>query len=127
MLARDLRAYAHAMIHSAAAWDLMGTAGLLPPWWPPVSYVLAAAGIAAACLAVLAAMLLQRWPRATDAAPAGSPARDWTRTAGQLVAVGILLTGWILRGDPEIPPDMPLVAASVTGAALYAAFTFRRG
>lgn len=127
MVARDLRAYAHAMIHSAAAWDVMGTAGVLPPWWPPVSYVLAAAGVAAACLAVLAATLLQRWPRASGVTPAGAPVLDRTRTAGQLFAIGVLLTGWILRGDAEIPPDVPLVAASVIGAVLYAAFTLRRG
>ncbi|MGH7466305.1 MAG: hypothetical protein ACREK1_14070, partial [Longimicrobiales bacterium] len=54
---RDVRAYAHAMIHTAALWDVLGVFGVLPPWWPPVSYVLAGAGIAAACIAVFVALL----------------------------------------------------------------------
>jgi hypothetical protein len=48
------------------------------------------------------------------------------RTLGQLLAIGIILAAWVLRGDAEIPPDPPLVAASVLGAVLYAAFTIRR-
>lgn len=116
MHGNEVRAYAHAMIHTAATWDVLGAFGMLPLWWPPVSYVLVAAGIAAACVAVLVGLLT---------APRGARPRA-ARTAGQLLAVGILLAAWLLRGDAEIPPDPPLVAAGVAGAALFAAFTLRR-
>jgi hypothetical protein len=131
----ELRAYAHATIHTAALWDVLGALGALPAWWPPVSYVLAGAGIVAACLAVLFAILAARrgsrvmqdtLPPA-DIGPGGAaPAGTRTPTGGQLLAIGILLGVWLLRGDAEIPPDLPLVAAEVLAAALYAVFTLRR-
>lgn len=136
MALTPLRAYAHAMIHTAVIWDLLGTAGIFPPWWPPVGYVLAALGIAAACLSALLAMLTERWiaRAATPAAPRGpsdgaavAPPPARTRAVGaQLFATGILLIAWLLRGHAEIPPDPPLVAAEVLAAALYAVFS-RRG
>lgn len=126
----ELRAYAHAMIHTAATWDVLGTAGLLPAWWPPVSYVLAALAIAAACLAALLVMLTARTSgRAVGHGPGGDGTprvRARVGTGGQLLAIGILLIAWMLRGHAEIPPDAPLVAAEVLAAALYAVFTLRR-
>jgi hypothetical protein len=37
-----------------------------------------------------------------------------------LVALGLLLGAWLLRGHPEIPPDPPLVAASLLAVGLLA-------
>jgi hypothetical protein len=112
---KAVRAYAHAMIHTAALWDILGAFGVLAPWWPPIGYVLACAGIVAACLEVLAAMLSS--PSAARSAP---------RTAGRLLAIGILLGTWILRGDAEIEPDPPLIVAQAVAALLYAALGVRR-
>lgn len=128
------------MIHTAALWDVLGAAGVLPPWWPPVSHVLIGAGAAAACLAVLFVTLTAR--RAPPAAAADDRAatasarhgsdRDHAAasarrgSAGQLLAIGILLVGWVLRGHAEVPPDTPIVVAQVAAAALYAFFTLRR-
>jgi hypothetical protein len=103
------------MIHTAALWDVLGAFGVLAPWWPPIGYVLACAGIVAACLEVLATMLST--PRAARSAP---------RTAGRLLAIGILLGTWILRGDAEIEPDTPLIVAQAVAALLYAALAVRR-
>jgi uncharacterized membrane protein len=127
--ARELRAYAHAMIHTAVLWDVLGAAGALPPWWPPVSHVLIGAGSAAACLAVLVVTLsTRRRPRPPDGAGDDRAAAASARrgSAGQLLAIGILLVGWVLRGHAEIPPDTPIVAAEVAAAALYAFTALRR-
>ncbi|HEX2166014.1 MAG TPA: hypothetical protein VHG09_02140 [Longimicrobiales bacterium] len=130
----ELRAYAHAMIHSAVLWDVLGTLRLLPPWWPPISYVLAGAGIAAACLSALFLMLGRRAAvppvrGAVSTSPdSDAPARDRPGRAGvgaQLLAIAILLGAWLLRGHAEIPPDMPLVAAEAVAAALYAVTALR--
>lgn len=102
------------MLHSAVVWDVLGTAGALPPWWPPVSYVLLAAGIAAACVSVLLIMLTRSRTPVTR-----------RQQAGQMLAMGILIVGWLLRGHAEIPPDMPIVAVEVVAAALFAFFTLR--
>jgi hypothetical protein len=110
-----VRAYAHVMIHSAAVWDVLGAFGVLPAWWPPVGYVLVAAGVTAACLGVLLHILTA--PRA---------ARSVARTAGTLLVIGILLGTWLLRGDAEIEPDPPLVVAEAAAAALYAALPLLR-
>jgi hypothetical protein len=135
MNAGQLRAYAHAMIHTAAAWDVLGAFGALPPWWPPVSYVMAGAGIAVGCAAVLFALLTarptsRRAPAESASEGAGRPAPvhaySQPSPGGQLLAIGILLGAWLLRGNAEIPPDMPLVGAQVLAAALYAVFTLRR-
>lgn len=111
------------MIHTAALWDVLGLLDALPPWWPPVSYVLAGAGVAAASLAVLFDILGTRRPRGPGAAP---PPTGRARAGGQLAAAGILLTAWVLRGDAEIPPDAPLVAAEVVAAVIYAIVSVRR-
>jgi hypothetical protein len=103
------------MIHTAALWDILGAFGVLAPWWPPIGYVLAGAGIVAACLEVLATVLSS--PGAARSAP---------RTAGRLLAIGILLGTWILRGDAEIEPDPPLIMAQAVAALLYAALAVRR-
>ena len=119
----DVRAYAHAMIHTAALWDVLGAFGALPQWWPPVSYVMAAAGVAAASLAVLFDILGTRRLRSDPGAAPASTGR--ARTGGQLAAAGILLAAWLLRGDAEIPPDVPLVAAEVLAAIVYAVVAVR--
>jgi hypothetical protein len=110
----EVRAYAHVMIHTAALWDVAGAVGLLPPWWPPVSWVCAAAGMAAGCAAVLIDVLGAR--RGLRAADAG----------GRLLALGILLGAWLLRGDAEIAPELPIVAAEVLAPAHYALHPLRR-
>ena len=111
------------MIHTAVLWDVLGTFDALPPWWPPVSYVLAAVGVAAASLAALFEVLGTRRQRSDPAAaPAFTPP---ARTGGQLAAAGILLAAWLLRGDAEIPPDVPLVAAEVLAAIVYAVVSVR--
>jgi uncharacterized membrane protein len=111
------------MIHTAALWDVLGLLQALPPWWPPVSYVMAGAGVAAACLAVLFHTLgTRRFRSGPEAAPAPT---GRARTGGELVAAGILLAAWVLRGDAEIPPDVPLVAAEVLAAVVYAVVAVR--
>lgn len=125
MPVNELRAYAHVTIHTAAIWDLLGTAGVLPPWWPPVSWVLAGLGIAAACTAALLFLLATRRSMPAVSA-AGHRGRLRSGIGGQLLATGILLGAWVLRGDAEIPPDPPLVAAEVLAAALYALLALRR-
>ena len=122
MPAPELRVYAHAMIHTAALWDVLGLLDALPPWWPPVSYVMAGIGVAAASLAALFHILGARRQRSGPAAPAPT---DRTRTGGELAAAGILLAAWVLRGDAEIPPDVPLVAAEGLAAVLYAIVAVR--
>lgn len=129
-----LRAYAHAMIHSAALWDVLGALRVLPPWWPPVSYVAAAAGIAAACLSALFQMLGRRaLPAPTHRGPSASteervaPVALSSRgnLATSLLAIAILLGAWLLRGHAEIPPETPLVIAETAAAALYAVAAVR--
>jgi uncharacterized membrane protein len=111
------------MIHTAALWDVLGLLDALPPWWPPVSYVMAGAGVAAASLAVLFDILGTRRRRSgSGAAPAHI---GGIRAGGELAAAGILLAAWILRGDAEIPPDVPLVAAEVLAAVIYAIVSVR--
>lgn len=111
------------MIHTAALWDVLGLLDALPPWWPPVSYVMAGVGVAAASLAVLFDILGTRRQRSGPGAVPAPTARR--RTGGQLAAAGILLAAWILRGDAEIPPDVPLVAAEVLAAVVYAIVSVR--
>jgi uncharacterized membrane protein len=120
------------MIHSAVIWDLAGTVGLLPAWWPPVSWYLIGAGIATACVAALLGILSGRRGRhRADAGPASAEAaaarRPGPRIGMQLLAIGVLLAAWLLRGHAEIPPDAPIVAAEVASAALYAFASRRRG
>src|SRR5690606_10267803 len=53
VLFAELTSHARSLMVAAALWDVAGALGALPDWWPPVSYVLAAAAIAAACTAAL--------------------------------------------------------------------------
>jgi hypothetical protein len=108
--------YATGVLATAALWDLAGHLGALPPWWPPVSYVLIAAGIASGCIAVFL-RVLQR----SRHDPAGRGA-----TLIELVAFGIFLGAWLLRGDAEVPADRPLVAAGLLAAALLLGTAWRR-
>ena len=137
MVTAELRSHARTLMLSAALWDLAGVLDALPDWWPPVSYVLAAAAIVAACVvALLDTLARRRAPTDTPAAdtgfspatPPGSvdPRATPARTAGQLSAAGVLLAAWILRGHAEIPPDPPLVAAELVAAALYIFIVRRR-
>lgn len=120
------------MIVSGALWDVAGALGALPSWWPPVSYVILAAGVAAACIAALLSVLTDRRTRPvrsagdapadqTAASPAGAddPRRTARHVGAQLLATGVLLVAWLLRGHAEIPPDPPLVAAETVAAILY--------
>ena len=114
------------MFVSAAVWDVSGALGVLPPWWPPVGYVLAAAGVVAACVAALLTMFTVRRATSTAAAPALSAPVRARGIGGQLLAAGVLLAAWLLRGHAEIPPDPPLVAAELAAAALYVIFSRTR-
>lgn len=102
------------MILTAVLWDVTGSVGILPPWWPPVSWALVALGIAAGCAGVLLDMLGAR--RGGRAVGAGV----------RLLALGILLGAWLLRGHAEIVPELPIVAAEVIAAALHSAAGLRR-
>jgi hypothetical protein len=101
----------------AATWDAAGWLGLLAPWWPPISYVMIAAGIVAGCTAVLVRTLQRRRLGAGGRGAAYSPGRG---TLIELIALGLLLGGWILRGDAEIPADPPIVAAQLVGFGMIA-------
>lgn len=101
----------------APLWDALGWAGALPPWWPPVSWVMIAVGIVAACLAVLLRTLQRRvLVRGGGHYAGGRQARG---TLLELVAIGLLLAAWVLRGDAEIPPDPPLVVTQLIALAVY--------
>jgi hypothetical protein len=112
----------------APVWDAAGYAGLLPPWWPPVSYVMIGFGIAVASLGVLSRTLQRRRTSrqsgAHEAVRQASDARQASAARGvayapargaalELLAIGLFLAAWLLRGDAEIPPDPPLVAAQL--------------
>jgi hypothetical protein len=98
------------LLVTAAAWDLVGGAGILPARWPRVSHGMAAAGIAAACVAIFLRTLQRR-----RGVPAGSGA-----TALDLLGVGLFLAAWMLRGHAEIPPDPPIVGGQLAALGLLA-------
>lgn len=109
----------HAALAYATAgvlWDTAGALHLLPPWWPPVGYVLVALGVALTCAGVLLRIL---------GTPRGAPSRA-ALTALELAATGVLLAALFLRGDAEIPPDPPLVAAQLVALAGLLLASFRR-
>jgi Mn2+/Fe2+ NRAMP family transporter len=83
--------------------DIAGVAGAISPPPGTASYVLIAAGIAAACAVVLLRVLSAR----------RSDRSDRRITITELAMIGVLLGAWMLRGHREVPPDMPLVAAQV--------------
>jgi hypothetical protein len=99
-----------AFLGVAAAWDVAGMAVDVPPWWPAVSHAMVAMGVAFACIAVLL-RVLGRGRRA--------PA-ETARIGIELVAIGLVLLAWVLRGDPEVVPDPPLVAAHVVAVLVMA-------
>lgn len=104
---------AAALAAIALATDAAGSAGLLPGAWPVASYAVLAIVITGGLIIALLRMLHAR--RGTRARGVGS----------DLVALGLLLLAWLLRGHREIPPDPPLVAAELIGTALLA-FTLWR-
>jgi hypothetical protein len=106
---RVATAGAAAFLTVAAIWDVAGAFGWLPRWWPPVSHALVAAGVAAASIAILVRTLQRR--RGT--------AYDSRATGVELVAVGVFLGAWLLRGHADIPPDSPLVAAQLVALLLF--------
>jgi hypothetical protein len=105
-----------AFLGVGVAWDLSAVVVTTPPWWPAVSYSLVALGGALACAAVLLRTLQRR----------GRAPRESRRSALELVAVGIVLLAWTLRGDAEVVPDSPLVAAQAVGVLLLAAVALAR-
>jgi hypothetical protein len=116
---RAAAGYAGAALGTAVLWDMAGHGGALPPWWPPVSYVLIGLGIAAGSVAALLRVLQRR---------RGAAAQRLSALA-ELAAIGVFLAAWVLRGDAEIPPDPPLVVAQAFGLLLFsiAAVLRRRG
>lgn len=113
---RVLAGAALAALGVGTAVDAAGAARLLAGPWPVASYMLVAATIALATTAVLVRVLRTR---------TGAPSRPGL-TALELLATGLLLGSWLLRGHHEIPPDPPLVGTQVVVAALLGAVSFRR-
>jgi hypothetical protein len=97
-------------------WDLAGRIVPVSPWWPAVSYSLIGLGAALACVAVLLRMLLRR----------GRAPRETRRMAVELLAIGVVLLAWSLRGHAEVVPDSPLVVAQAVAAMLLAAVALAR-
>jgi hypothetical protein len=97
-------------------WDLAGQLVPVSPWWPAVSYSLVGLGAALACVAVLLRTLRRR----------GRAPRETRRMAVELLAIGVVLLAWSLRGHAEVVPDAPLVAAQAVGVLLLAAVALAR-
>lgn len=107
-LQHGISVFAGVLLSVAALWDLAGAMVLAPPWWPLVSHATAAAGIASGCAAVLLRLFDRRLRR-----------RRSRGTPLQLIALGLMLLAWLLRGHRGIPADPPIVAAEAAAAALY--------
>jgi hypothetical protein len=105
-----------AFLGVGVVWDLIAVVVTAPPWWPAVSYSLVALGGALACTAVLLRTLQRR----------GRAPRESRRSALELLAVGVVLLAWTLRGDAEVVPDSPLVAAQAVGALALSAVALAR-
>jgi hypothetical protein len=104
----SLAAAAAALLAASAdlgAWLLHSPA---PPFTPARwTHVLMGGAIAVTCISAACGIL--------------SGARQRGPTAVQLLAAGLLLAAWRLRGHPTIPPDPPLIAAEVLGAVMLLA------
>jgi NO-binding membrane sensor protein with MHYT domain len=105
-----------AFLGVGVVWDLAALVVTTPPWWPAVSYSLVALGAALACAAVLLRTLQRR----------GRARRETRRSAIELLAIGVVLLAWTLRGDAEVVPDSPLVAAQAVGALVLSAVSLAR-
>jgi hypothetical protein len=116
VLPRVLAGAALAALVLAILVDAAGAAGVLPGWWPVASYVLVGAAVALATATVLVRVLRTR---------TGAQSRRWL-TLLELLATGLLLGAWLLRGHHEIPPDPPLVGAQVMVAMLLGGAALRR-
>jgi hypothetical protein len=121
---RAVNAAALTFLVFAPAWDAAGYAGLLPPWWPPVSYVMIGFGIAFGSIGVLSRTLQRRRASRQSGAGAVRTERHTPEAVGvayapargaalELLAIGLFLAAWLLRGDAEIPPDPPLITAQL--------------
>jgi hypothetical protein len=103
------------LIAVATAWDIAGTAASVQAWWHAASYVALAASAVLACGAVLLRTFERpRMPGETR------------RLAADLLAIGLLLLGWVLRGHHEVPPDPPLIGAQVLALGVLVLTTWRR-
>jgi peptidoglycan/LPS O-acetylase OafA/YrhL len=102
-------------IAAAALWDVLALLRAPADRAPGVTHTLLAVGIGSGCGAVLLRMLQRR---RTEPRPAG--------TIAAIVALGLLLAVWLLRGHPGIPPDGPLIGAQLFGLALCL-YAVRRG
>jgi hypothetical protein len=105
---------AHVLLSAAALWDVAGAAFAVPPWWPTLSHVAIAVGIAAACVGVLLHLLGTR-----------TETRARGRTALRLLLTGMIIGAWLLRGHPEIPPDLPIIATELIVAVLLVLARYR--
>jgi hypothetical protein len=104
-----------AFLGVGVVWDLAGQLVPVSPWWPAVSYSLIGLGTALACVSVLLRMLRR-----------GRAPRETRRMAVELLAIGVVLLAWSLRGHAEVVPDSPLVAAQAVGALLLGAVALTR-
>jgi uncharacterized membrane protein len=107
---------AFGMLGCAVIVDTAGTVGLLSGGWPRISHGLTAAGLAAGLIAVLLRVLTGR----------RGARRARRTTALELIALGLILGAWRLRGHPAIPPDPPLLGAAVIALLLLAAAAWWR-
>jgi nitrite reductase/ring-hydroxylating ferredoxin subunit/uncharacterized membrane protein len=103
-----------AFLSGAVGFDLAGVLLDRQGWWTTGGH-LAAVGILAALLAAV--------PGAIDyfatVPPQSSGRRRATKHAlANLSAVALFALAWVLRGDPEVPPEPPLLFAEVLGFGL---------
>jgi uncharacterized membrane protein len=101
---------AFAVLAAAALVDVTGTLGVLSGGWPRISHALTVAGLAAGLIAVLLRVLTGR----------RGARRARRATTLELIALGVLLGAWRLRGHPAIPPDPPLLGAALIALLLLA-------
>jgi hypothetical protein len=107
---RVLALLAFGVLACAVIVDTAGALGLLSGGWPRLSHGLTAAGLAAGLIAVLLRVL-------TDRRGVRGARRT---TALELIALGLILGAWRLRGHAAIPPDRPLAGAALLGLLLLA-------